>query len=163
MVISNPWPGCMTNVLNGTNVWKKYWDKKNNFKLFDSASYDKFGNLIIHGRTDDVINIRGHRIGSAEIESILLENKNIVEACAVAIEDELEGSTLNIFIATKNNKKLVYDNIKKTLISNFGTYAIPKSIYNLKELPKTKSGKILRRLLRDLVLKYLLVYHSLLL
>ena len=48
---------------------------------------------------------------------------------------------------------MVYDNIKKTLISNFGTYAIPKSIYNLKELPKTKSGKILRRLLRDLVMK----------
>tara|TARA_A100001011_G_scaffold7678_1_gene8803 strand:+ start:9137 stop:10921 length:1785 start_codon:yes stop_codon:yes gene_type:complete len=153
VVISNPWPGCMSNVLNGTKVWKKYWDKDNNFKLFDSASYDKFGNLIIHGRTDDVINIRGHRIGSAEIESILLENKNIVEACAVAIEDELEGSILNIFIVTKNNKKLFFNNLKKTLISNFGTYAIPKSIYNLKELPKTKSGKILRRLLRDLVMK----------
>ena len=151
VVISNPWPGCMSSVLNGSKVWNKYWDKNKNFKLFDSASYDKLGNIVIHGRTDDVINIRGHRIGSAEIESILLKNKNIIEACAIAIEDELEGSIIKIFLVTKTNKKLFVENIKKTLVSNFGTYAIPKSIYNLKELPKTKSGKILRRLLRDLV------------
>ena len=106
----------------------------------------------MHGRTDDVINIRGHRIGSAEIESVLLENKNIIEACAVATDDYLEGSILNIFIVTNVKKDIIESKVKKTLLSNFGSYAIPKKLYNLRELPKTKSGKILRRLLRDLIL-----------
>ncbi len=152
VVISNPWPGCMSGVLNGKKIWNKYWDNENNFRLFDSGSYDKVGNLIVHGRTDDVINIRGHRIGSAEIESVLLENKNIIEACAVATDDYLEGSILNIFIVTNVKKDIIESKVKKTLLSNFGSYAIPKKLYNLRELPKTKSGKILRRLLRDLIL-----------
>ena len=66
----------------------------------------KNNNVIVHGRIDDVINIRGHRIGSEEVESTVLKLKEVFECSAISVEDELEGSTLNIFIATKNNKKL---------------------------------------------------------
>ena len=105
IVISNPWPGCMIGLLNGKKIWRNYWHRDKSFRLFDSGIYDKKNNLVIHGRTDDVINIRGHRIGSAEIESTLLQNKNIIEVCAVTTDDFLEGSVLNIFVVTKENKE----------------------------------------------------------
>ena len=145
--ILSPWPGCMKDIINGLSFWKKYWDKDGNFKLFDEG-YRFKNNNFVSGRTDDVINIRGHRVGSAEIESILLKNKNIIEACAISINDFLEGKVLIIFIVSKKN----IDKKVNTLISeNFGTFALPKKIIYTPELPKTRSGKIMRRLLRDLI------------
>ena len=146
--IKNPWPGCMIGIINGKEQFKKYWDDKSNFRFFDYASLDKNKNFIIHGRLDDVINIRGHRIGSAEVESVLLKDKNIHEVCAIGVPDELEGDLLIVFISSK--KKKLDKVIKKIIIENFGIYATPKSIYYISEMPKTRSGKILRRLLRDL-------------
>ena len=148
--INNPWPGCMINVLNGKKVWNKYFDKKNNFKLFDTGIIKKDRNLYIHGRTDDVINIRGHRIGSGEVESVILKINEITEACAVAVKDDLEGFIFILFVVTKVDNKSLSFSIKKILKNNFGSYALPKKIFILNELPKTKSGKILRRLLRDI-------------
>ena len=143
-----PWPGCMKKVLNGLDFYKKYWDQNKFFRMFDEATRKK-SYIEIHGRIDDVINIRGHRIGSEEIESILLKNKNITECCSVAVPDYLEGFQIILFIVAKKN---VDDDIKKILNSNFGSFALPKSIYYLDNLPKTRSGKILRRLLREILL-----------
>ena len=146
--IRNPWPGCMIGIINGREQFKKYWDNKSNFRLFDYASLDKNRNFIIHGRLDDVINIRGHRIGSAEVESVLLKDSNIFEVCAIGVPDELEGDLLVVFISSKH--KNLDQVIKKIITENFGIFATPKLIYYIPELPKTRSGKILRRLLRDL-------------
>ena len=82
ILLKNSWPGCMIDVINGRKVWDKYWTKDGQFKLFDIGSFDKFNNLNIHGRNDDVINIRGHRIGSEEVESIVLKINQISEASA---------------------------------------------------------------------------------
>ena len=97
------------------------------------------------------MSIRGHRIGSAEIESVLLKINYLIEVCAVGVKDSLEGSLLVLFVVC--NRKLVnlHSDIKKILINNFGSYAIPKKIIKVKQLPKTKSGKILRRLLRNIL------------
>jgi acetyl-CoA synthetase len=119
--------------------------------MFDFATKNN-SYIEIHGRTDDVINIRGHRIGSEEIESILLKNKKIIEACAVAIPDDLEGFSLVLFLVI-NNSRQIDQEIKKSISSNFGLFALPKKIIYLSALPKTRSGKILRRLLRDILLK----------
>ena len=146
--IKNPWPGCMIGIINGKKQFDKYWDKKSNFRLFDYASLDKNKNFVIHGRLDDVINIRGHRIGSAEVESVLLKDKDIYEVCAIGVEDELEGDLLIIFIASKH--KDLDQIIKKIITENFGIFAVPKFIFYIPEMPKTRSGKILRRSLRDL-------------
>ena len=73
--ILSPWPGMMKNVINGKKEWDKYWDEKGSFKLFDLATI-KNKNIYIHGRNDDVINIRGHRIGSEEIESSVLKSSS---------------------------------------------------------------------------------------
>ena len=146
--IISPWPGCMKNVLNGKKEWNKYWDSDGNFKLFDLATKFK-DNIYIHGRTDDVINIRGHRIGSEEIESTVLKINKIAECCAVSVDDEFEGSKINLFIVSSTKATKI---IEREIFSNFGSFALPKKIIYVKELPKTRSGKILRRLLRSLLL-----------
>ena len=146
--IKNPWPGCMIGVINGKKQFDRYWDNNSNFRLFDHASLDKNKNFVIHGRLDDVINIRGHRIGSAEVESVLLKDKNIHEVCAIGVTDELEGDLIIVFVASKHEN--LYQAIKKIITENFGNFAIPKRIFYIPEMPKTRSGKILRRLLRDL-------------
>ena len=147
--IKNLWPGCMTNVLNGLSEWQKYWDRKKNFRMFDLATI-KNNNVIVHGRIDDVINIRGHRIGSEEVESTVLKLKEVFECSAISVEDELEGYVLYLFIVSKskNLDSKIYSKIK----SIFGVYAFPKKIYYISELPKTRSGKILRRHLRDILI-----------
>jgi acyl-coenzyme A synthetase/AMP-(fatty) acid ligase len=146
--IIKPWPGCMKRILNGEKEWKKYWSSLGEFKLFDLGT-KKNGNIYIHGRTDDVINIRGHRIGSEEIESVVLKIKEISECCAVAIEDQLEGQIIKLFVVSKNK---VNNLIENQIISAFGSFALPKKIYYVKKLPKTRSGKILRRLIRAILL-----------
>jgi len=147
--ILTPWPGCMKSILNGNKEWKKYWDKSNNFRMFDLATIIK-KNIFIHGRTDDVINIRGHRIGSEEIESVILRINEIYECCAISIVNDLEGHVIYLFIVSKSNN--LNNEILKKIVSNFGSFAIPKEIYYINELPKTRSGKILRRLLRSILI-----------
>ena len=148
MKICSPWPGCMKRIINGKKVWNKYWDKNNNFRMFDLASIKK-NNLYIHGRVDDVINIRGKRIGSEEIESVISKIKDIYECCAVAIPEEFGGNALYLFVASKNNH--LDDVISKKVVGNFGSFAIPKKICYITEMPKNKSGKILRRVLRTIL------------
>ncbi len=147
--IKSSWPGCMINVANGNKYWNKYWIK-NRFQLFDLASLDKNKNFIINGRTDDVINIRGHRIGSEEIESIILKISDIIETAVVSIKDELEGSRLIYFVKIKKNilRAKITKKINQEIIKFFGSYALPKNVIFVEDLPKTKSGKILRRVLR---------------
>ncbi len=145
--IKSPWPGQMIDVLNGRKEWNKYWDNKKNFRLFDFATKVK-NEIFIHGRVDDVINIRGHRIGSSEIESSILEINDITECSAIAVPDKIAGNVFFLFVVSKNQ---VNEKIYKKIISNFGTFAIPKDIFYVKELPKTRSGKIMRRVLRDLI------------
>ena len=147
--VTNLWPGCMTNILNGYSEWKKYWDNKNNFRMFDLATINN-NNVLIHGRVDDVINIRGHRIGSEEIESTVLKIKEVFECSAISIQDELEGHVIYLFVVSKS--KDLDEKINLKIKSLFGVFALPKKIYYISELPKTRSGKILRRLLRDILL-----------
>jgi len=146
--MDTPWPGCMIDVINGNKIWKKYW-KKNKFQLFDYGS-NLGQNLIVHGRSDDVINIRGHRLGSGEVEAKVLELKTLVEASAISIKNPIEGFSLILFVVTKRkeNELKMKKKIENKIYESFGSYALPKNIYFVKELPKTKSGKILRRVLR---------------
>ena len=148
IIIKNPWPGLMKNVINGKKFFKNYFDKNGNFRLFDLATINN-NNYYIHGRVDDVINIRGHRIGSAELEATVLTNQKVKECSAVSVEDELEGNTFILFLVA-NNKKVNEEDIKKIIFSSFGSFALPKKIFFIENLPKTRSGKILRRVLREL-------------
>lgn len=148
--ITTPWPGAMIGVINGKKIFDKYWDDNGNFKLFDLGKFNKHKLLEVFGRNDDVINIRGHRVGSGELESQILSITNIKEACVVPINDDLEGNRLIVFYSKSknvNNLKII-NNIENSLVRNFGSYLKPKFIVELSNLPKTKSGKILRRVLK---------------
>ena len=149
------WPGCLSGILNSDNQYQKYWDDNGKFCLFDIGSFSKKKNLFVHGRADDVLNIRGHRLGSGEVESVVIKLDNIKEVCAVSTPDDIEGEKIIIFLSlsTYQNLKLIENIVNKVLFNHFGSYAIPKKIFIIKELPKTRSGKILRRVLRNL-------YHS---
>ena len=148
--LTTPWPGNMKRILNGKKEWDKYWDNKGNFRMFDLAT-KKNNNLFVHGRNDDVINIRGHRIGCEEIESIILTIKKIFECCVISLPDKFEGEIVYLFLSTK--EKNLDSQIKKKIVDNFGSFAIPSKIFYVNELPKTRSGKILRKLLRNMLTK----------
>ena len=145
-----PWPGNMKRILNSKKEWDNYWDANGNFRMFDLAT-KKNKNLFVHGRNDDVINVRGHRIGCEEIESTVLKIDKIFESCVISLPDEYEGEKLFLFIASKDKKLDTL--IKNKIMNNFGSFAIPSKIFYVDELPKTRSGKILRRLLRSILLK----------
>lgn len=149
--IIKPWPGIMKKILNGQEMFNKYFDYNGHFRLFDLAT--KKGNeIFIHGRNDDVMNIRGHRIGSGELEATVLEIDLISECSAVSLPDKLEGNIIYLFIVSKNKNKNLESKIEKKIISNFGSFAIPRKIYYVRELPKTRSGKIMRRILREILI-----------
>jgi acetyl-CoA synthetase len=98
------------------------------------------------------MNIRGHRIGSAEVESVVLKIKEIKEVSAVGIKDSIDFEKIVLFVSLVNQKRnlKIIEKIEQKIIDNFGTYALPKNIIILDDLPKTRSGKILRRLLRSI-------------
>ncbi len=150
--VISPWPGCMIGVENEKKIWKNYWNEDNSFNLFDIGKLNRKNKLIIYGRNDDVINVRGHRIGTGEIESVILQINEIIEVCAVPVLDKLEGNRICIFSVCKKIKsKKIIDLIHSKLISNFGTFAIPKKIFFVPSLPKTRSGKLMRRVIRKLI------------
>jgi acetyl-CoA synthetase len=151
--IISPWPGCMKNIINSKKIFNSYFDSKFNFKLFDIGKLDKNNNLLVFGRSDDVMNVRGHRIGSGEIENQILKINSVKEVCAISCKDVFEGEKVVIFFSKKKkayNKDLI-DQINYKIINYFGKWSKPKFIIELNQLPKTRSGKILRRILRVLV------------
>ncbi len=152
-----PWPGNMKRIINGKKEWKKYWDKNGHFRMFDLGTM-KNNNLYVHGRNDDVINVRGHRIGCEEIESMLLQIESIYECCVISLPDELEGEKLYYFIVSKNENLDI--KIRNRVVSLFGSFALPYETFYIDELPKTRSGKILRRLLRSIILNPKLIYNA---
>ncbi len=144
ILIKNTWPGLMKEVINGKKYYDNYWDQNGNFRMFDFGT--KINKAIyVHGRVDDIVNIRGHRIGSGELESIILKISAIVECAAISKENKIEGSEFHLFVVSK---KKIDNKINNIIIKYFGTFALPKKIYYLSEMPKTRSGKILRRILR---------------
>ena len=119
----------------------------------DCAYCDCDGDFWVTGRLDDVVNVSGHRLSTAELESILCSYPNVCEAACIGIKDTLTGEALVCFVSFEASKKTI--DIKASELKDYckkaiGSFACPKESYILKELPKTRSGKIMRRLLRDL-------------
>ena len=135
-------------------IFLNYFDSNGYFKLFDTGNMIN-NNYYVHGRIDDVLNIRGHRIGSGEIESVILSIKDIKEASVIDTENSITGKSISVFVSLKkkiNHKEILKSKINSKIINIFGKFALPDKIIFVKDLPKTKSGKILRRLLRSIYL-----------
>lgn len=166
LIIDKPWPAMARGIWgNPKRFAETYWKTSDalNGKYFtgDFATQDLDGYFWISGRMDDVLNISGHRLGTAEVESALVAHDSVCEAAAVGIPDDIKGQSLAVFITVDEiaQKKLDSGEMKsdefKKHIRGFvgeqiGAHAKPDQIRLAKALPKTRSGKIMRRLLREL-------------
>ncbi len=156
LLICEPWDGIFQKVLSDRK--QKYFTSSGEYRLHDVGYFDEEGYLYIGGRSDDVINVSGHRISSSEIENICMSVKNINEICAVAIPDEIAGSKVVLFFSSKeldeDQLKFIKSTLNNLIITKLSQYHIPKEIYFFNNFPKTKSGKIMRRIMRDIARNY---------
>ncbi|TAQ89147.1 hypothetical protein B7494_g2533 [Chlorociboria aeruginascens] len=156
LAFKQPWPS-MARTVWGAH--KRYMDTylnvyKGYYFTGDGAGRDHEGYYWIRGRVDDVVNVSGHRLSTAEIEAALIEHHAVAEAAVVGINDELTGQAVNAFVAIKDGNQ-INDQLKKDLIlqvrKSIGPFAAPKAIFVVPDLPKTRSGKIMRRILRKIL------------
>ena len=153
LVIKNPWPSMLRTVFrNEKRYLSTYWKKfPGYYETGDLAHVDKDGYFWIQGRSDDVLSIAGHRIGNAEIESALVSHKAVSEAGVIGKPHPIKGETAKAFIILKHGHKpsdKLIDDLKKHLRKSVGPVAVTQEIEFVEKLPKTRSGKIMRRVLK---------------
>ena len=154
LVIRNPWPGMLMTLWGDDEKYRNvYWSKyKNAYYPGDYAIKDSDGYFWLLGRADDILKVAGHRIGTAEIESALVSHIDVVEAAVCGIPDEIKGDAIIVFTILKQNAKKDHDKLRSELIeiirNGIGPIATPQQIHFVTKLPKTRSGKIMRRLLK---------------
>jgi len=155
LVITRPWPGMLRTIWGDDERYRQqYWSQIDGvYFAGDGARRDADGYFWIMGRIDDVINVSGHRLGTAEIESALVSHPSVAEAAVVGRPDELKGSAIVAFVTLEGTQSASND-LKETLrghvAKEIGALARPDEIRFSDALPKTRSGKIMRRLLREI-------------
>jgi acetyl-CoA synthetase len=160
LVIRYPWPGMMRTIYGDPDRFRRtYWEhitpKDGQYVYFagDGARRDEDGYYWVMGRVDDVINVAGHRLGTMEIESALVSHPAVAEAAVVGKPDEVKGNDIVAFVTLDGNFKPSEDlkaQLKQHVAQEIGAIARPGEIRFSDALPKTRSGKIMRRLLRSL-------------
>jgi acetyl-CoA synthetase len=154
LVIRKPWPSMLRGIFNDPGRYvKQYWsDVPGMYFTGDGARRDSDGYFWIMGRVDDVLNVSGHRLGTAEIESALVSHPSVAEAAVVGMPHEMKGQGVAAFVTLKTGMK-PSDQLKKELVDTvakqIGSLAKPDQIRFTDSLPKTRSGKIMRRLLKE--------------
>ena len=155
LVIKSPWPAMTRGLLNDDKRYlETYWSQFENIWFHGDYVYvDKDNLWYMRGRTDDVINVSGHRMSTAEIEHTVISNKKISDAASIAIPDDLTGEAIVIFFVSDDKSKTIskYE-IIDYVSEKIGKVAKPKFVFQLSDLPKTRTGKIMRRLLKSKLL-----------
>jgi acetyl-CoA synthetase len=156
LALTKPWPSMLRGIYGDPERYvKQYWSRWSNDIYFtgDGAKRDEDGYFWLLGRVDDVINVAGHRIGTMEVESALVDHPRVAEAAVVGRSHELKGQAISAFVTVKEGVKLtdtLADELKQHVVHKIGALARPDDIIFSADLPKTRSGKIMRRLLRDI-------------
>jgi len=160
LIIKKPWPGMMRTIHgNSERYLESYWEyiffkgEKNVYFAGDGARIDEDGYIWIMGRVDDVISVSGHRLGTMEIESALVSHKSVAESAVVGKKDNLKGEVIVAFVSLEKNvngSPELEEDLKKHVVNEIGIIAKPEKIIISDSLPKTRSGKIMRRILRSL-------------
>jgi len=156
LIIQNPWPGMLQTLWGDDEKYKTvYWSKyANSYYAGDYALKDEDGYFWILGRADDVLKIAGHRIGTAELESCIVSHDNVAESAVCGIPDEIKGDVIIAFVVLKEgvttDKIILEKSLSDKIRNDIGAIATPKQIYFVPKLPKTRSGKIMRRLLKSI-------------
>lgn len=159
LVVTEPWPSMLRGIWGDPERFKStYWEKFGD-KYFagDGARLDEDGEIWLLGRVDDVMNVSGHRLSTAEIESSLVAHPFTAEAAVVGASDEQTGQAVVAFVILKQSQEAAAETVedisevlRKHVATQIGAIARPRQVFIVTELPKTRSGKIMRRLLRDL-------------
>ena len=156
LALTRPWPAMLRGIYGDPDRYvRQYWNKWGSgvYVTGDGAKRDADGYYWLLGRVDDVINVAGHRIGTMEVESALVDHPGVAEAAVVGRAHEIKGQAIAAFVTVKEgtaaNPALV-DALKEHVAKKIGSIAKPDDILFAADLPKTRSGKIMRRLLRDI-------------
>lgn len=155
LVVREPWPAMLRTVYGDNDRYvQTYWGNwPGIYFTGDGAKWDQDGYFWVLGRVDDVINVSGHRIGTAEVESALVDHPAVAEAACIGKNHEVKGQAVAAFVTLKEGVETrngLVDELKAHVAKKIGALARPDDIFFTAELPKTRSGKIMRRLLRDI-------------
>jgi len=156
LAIRSPWPAMLRGIYGDPARYvKEYWSRWPEKIYFpaDGAKRDSEGYFWILGRVDDVLNVAGHRIGTMEVESALVDFQGVAEAAVVGKAHEIKGQAIAAFVTLKEGVKAsstLVDDLKEHVVKKIGAIARPDDVIFAADLPKTRSGKIMRRLLRDI-------------
>jgi acetyl-CoA synthetase len=155
LVIRKPWPSMLRTIWGDEQLYRdQYWSEiKGAYFTGDGARRDEDGNFWIVGRIDDVLNVAGHRLGTSEIESILVSHNSVAEAAVVGRADESKGQAVVAFVTLKEGEMAspaLREKLRQHVSAGIGAIARPDDIRFTEALPKTRSGKIMRRLLKEI-------------
>jgi acetyl-CoA synthetase len=156
LAIKSPWPARMLGIWGDEERFlETYWSKwdRNTYFPGDGAKRDADGYFWIMGRVDDVINVAGHRLGTMEVESALVDHPAVAEAAAIGVPHEIKGTAVVAFVTLREGSEQgpnLAGELKQHVVKKIGAIARPQDILFTADLPKTRSGKIMRRLLRDI-------------
>jgi acetyl-CoA synthetase len=152
LVVKSPWPAMLRTVYKDDERYRKYWYTINGvYAVGDLAVKGKDGYIMILGRSDDIIIVAGHNIGTAEVESALVSHHAVAEAAVIGKPDAVKGNTIKAFVILRVGNH-PSENLKQDLLhhvrTTIGPIAMPSEIEFVDKLPKTRSGKIMRRVLK---------------
>ena len=155
LVLKKPWPSMLRGIYGDPERYRQqYWSRfPGMYFTGDGAKRDEDGYLWLLGRVDDVMNVAGHRISTMEVESALVDHPAVAEAAVVGREHELKGTAIAAFVTLKEkgaHGHEIAEELKEHVVKKIGKIARPEEILLTADLPKTRSGKIMRRLLRDI-------------
>ncbi|MFN3471310.1 MAG: acetate--CoA ligase [Aquificaceae bacterium] len=152
LVIKTPWPSMLRTCWGEPDRYEKYWNTIPGYYLAgDLATYDEEGYIMILGRADDVLNVAGHRIGTMEVESAIVDHPAVAEAAVIGKPHEIKGESIKAFVILKKGVEAtdhLKEDIKQHVRNILGPIAVPDEIEFVEKLPKTRSGKIMRRVLK---------------
>ena len=151
LTLTQPWPGMLRGIWKDPERYKDaYWNRfDGRYFAGDGAKLDDDGYLWLLGRVDDVMNVSGHRISTTEVESALVSHPSVAEAAVVGANDATTGQAIIAYVTLVGGMEVDEQVLRNHVAGEIGAIAKPKTIYFTPELPKTRSGKIMRRLLRD--------------
>jgi acetyl-CoA synthetase len=151
LTLTHPWPGMLRGIWKDPERYKDaYWSRfDGRYFAGDGAKLDDDGYLWLLGRVDDVMNVSGHRISTTEVESALVAHPAVAEAAVVGANDATTGQAIIAYVTLVGGSSVDEQDLRNHVAAEIGAIAKPKTIYFTPDLPKTRSGKIMRRLLRD--------------
>ena len=153
--IMSPWPSMCRGIWNDNKRFEEvYWSKFDTYFAGDGAVIDDDQDICVIGRVDDVLNVAGHRIGTMEVESALVDHQSVAEAAVIGVKDDIKGEAIAAFVILKStyqeSEELIIE-LKNHVSKTISPIAKPKVLIVAPDLPKTRSGKIMRRILRQII------------